>query len=304
MPPLLQRFKMCLFCLVFFSVKAQKIPLIIDADTANEVDDLYALVGALTEPKFEVLALTAAQFHTSPYATENTALVSHQINQDLLDLLNSNIPNLLGSPQPLKDNKTPASSEASRFIIQKALTYSEENPLSIVILGSCTNVASALIEAPEILNKIKVYYLGFWHDPKTNAYNKKEFNTRNDPIATNLLLDTKGLDLTIMTATTSQHLVFKKSHVDAILKTKGDLGTYLIKRWDTYTRWWTTKDPEKTAWIMWDVALLEALAYPEFAHLNTFKTPKENNQKYVKIYTKINVNQLSKSYWSKINTLH
>ena len=43
-----------------------KIPLIIDADTANEVDDLFALVRAVGEPKFDLLGITSAQFHTSP----------------------------------------------------------------------------------------------------------------------------------------------------------------------------------------------------------------------------------------------
>ena len=38
--------------------------------------------------------------------------------------------------------------------------------LNLVILGSCTNVASAILQEPRIIPKIKVYYLGIWHDPE------------------------------------------------------------------------------------------------------------------------------------------
>ena len=50
----------------------------------NEIDDLFALVRAIGEPKFDLKGITASQFHTSPYASKNTALESHKMNQKLL----------------------------------------------------------------------------------------------------------------------------------------------------------------------------------------------------------------------------
>ncbi len=61
----------------FVQQKNIKIPLIIDADTANEIDDLFAIVRAVGEPRFNLLGITAAQFNTSPYASKNSALESH-----------------------------------------------------------------------------------------------------------------------------------------------------------------------------------------------------------------------------------
>ena len=34
------------------------------------------------------------------------------------------------------------------------------------------------LSVQEILNNIKVFYLGFWHDTETNSYNKNEFNSK------------------------------------------------------------------------------------------------------------------------------
>ena len=98
-----------------------KLPLIIDADTANEIDDLFALVRALGEPRFQLLGITAAQFHQSPYATDDTALESHQLNQELLALLpQHNVQLVRGSAHHLKNSNTAQRSEASDFIIQQA----------------------------------------------------------------------------------------------------------------------------------------------------------------------------------------
>ncbi|MCK0145803.1 hypothetical protein MWU78_09125 [Arenibacter sp. F26102] len=65
-------------------VKDICLPIIIDADTANEVDDLYAIVLAIVESKFNILGIILAQFHTSPLATDSTANESQRINERIL----------------------------------------------------------------------------------------------------------------------------------------------------------------------------------------------------------------------------
>lgn len=277
----------------------KKLPLIIDADTANEVDDLFALVRAVGAPEFDLLGISSAQFHISPLATDSTVKESQKINEDIMRLLKRNdIPLPLGSNDPLKSKNIPQLSEAAYFIIKKAHEMGKDEKLNLVILGSCTNVASAILLDSTIVPKIRVHYLGFWHNPKSNTYDKKEFNSGNDTLAVNYLLDYPKLDLSVMTATTSQHLVFEKKKVDKELKAKGALAEYLINRWETYTRWWTSKDPLKERWIMWDVAIIEALAHPEWATKEEFLTPKENRQRNIKIYTDIDTEKMQADYWA------
>ena len=277
----------------------KKLSLIIDADTANEVDDLFALVRAVGAPEFDLLGISSAQFHISPLATDSTVKESQKINEDIMRLLKRNdIPLPLGSNDPLKSKNIPQLSEAAYFIIKKAHEMGKDEKLNLVILGSCTNVASAILLDSTIVPKIRVHYLGFWHNPKSNTYDKKEFNSGNDTLAVNYLLDYPKLDLSVMTATTSQHLVFEKKKVDKELKAKGPLAEYLINRWETYTRWWTSKDPLKERWIMWDVAIIEALAHPEWATKEEFLTPKENRQRNIKIYTDIDTEKMQADYWA------
>ena len=70
-------------CWLFFltaSLSAQnatKTPVIIDADTNNEVDDLYAFVSALLHPDWEVLALNVTQWQISHWAIPQPASEAH-----------------------------------------------------------------------------------------------------------------------------------------------------------------------------------------------------------------------------------
>jgi len=284
--------------------KHKQIHMIIDADTANEVDDLYALVRAIIEPGFNLIGITSAQFHTSPLASDTSVLESQHVNEEILRLMDRNdilLP--IGSNVPISGNDTPAPSEASDFIINQAHTYSPEDPLNLIILGSCTNVASAILQDPSIIPNIKVHYIGFWHDIDKNEYNKNEFNSGNDTLAVEVLLNTEGLDFNVMTATTCQHLVFEKSNVDEHLKGRGGIKDLLVDRWETYERWWTKEDPEKLKWIMWDLAIIEALAHSGLAVKETFTTPPENTKRDIGVYTSIDVETMMDDFWKNVDLL-
>lgn len=281
-----------------FLVK-ERAPLIIDADTANEVDDLFALARVLNDPSLHLVAITSAQFHTSPLASDSTVWESQHINEELVKLTGrSDVALPLGANSPLGSLDKPRISEASTFIVNQARSLKNQEKLDVVILGSCTNVASAILQAPEIIPLLRVHYLGFWYNPETNFYNKKEFNSGNDSLAVNLLLNTEGLELSVMTATTSQRLVFEKGEVDEKLKGKSALGDYLVDRWESYERWWTKADPEKLRWTMWDVAIVEALVKPELSKVEEFNTPPENVQRKILIHTGIDVAGMKQDFWS------
>jgi len=285
-------------------VAKDKIQLIIDADTANEVDDLFAIVRAILEPKFDLLGITSAQFHISPLASDTTALESQKLNEEILELMTiSDIALPLGSNTPMSASGKPEISAASNFIIAQAHKVKKGQKLNIAILGPCTNVASAILQDSTIIPKISIHYIGFWHDAENNTYDKKEFNSRNDSIAVDLLLNTLDLDFNVMTATTCQHLVFEKTTVDEKLKGKKGIAHYLVNRWESYDRWFDKVDLKKEKWIMWDVAIIEALANPHLAVKETFTTPPENTRRYIEAYTSIEVEAMKEEFWKALSEI-
>jgi inosine-uridine nucleoside N-ribohydrolase len=281
-----------------------RIKIIIDADTANEVDDLFALAGAMASDSFDILGITSAQFHTSKLGFDSTVRESQKLNEDLVRLAGrTDIPLPLGANGPILAMNQANISPASKFIVDQANALSEGDSLVLVVLGSCTNIASAILQDPGIIPKIRVHYLGIWHNPETNEYDKNEFNSGNDTLAVDLLLSTPGLDLSIMSATTSQYLVFDKDMTRNELADNGELGEYLMNRWDTFHRWWKPQDTAKQKWIMWDVAILESIAAPDLAEKKIFLTPADLGGRPVTIYTKIDQGEMEKRFWIKVDKL-
>jgi purine nucleosidase len=144
-----------------------------------------------------------------------------------------------------------------------------------------TNIASALILAPEIKSRIRCFSLGAKFDPKTKVWNKNEFNIRNDLNAFDYLLNLEGFDLTMMCLQAALPLQFKREETYNRLDESIEAEKILADRW-------RVQNPQDETRVMWDLALIEAYLNPALVQLKTVKTPPENRQRNIKAYTKIN----------------
>ena len=98
--------------------------LIVDADTANEVDDLFAIAIALLEPELEIVGITSAQWHTSPKAPNDNVGESQRLNEEILELMGkTDIPHPEGANFPMVNTHRPQPSEAADFIIEQAKKF-------------------------------------------------------------------------------------------------------------------------------------------------------------------------------------
>lgn len=277
-----------------------KTRVIVDTDTANEIDDLYAILRTLVEPSFDVVGLTASQWHTQPNAPGNTAEKSHELNQQMLRHMGlENIPHFMGSNTPMPDTNTPAESPASDFIIKQAHKTPDGEKLTIFTFGAMTNVASAVAADPSIANKIQCYVMGMRFDADTKEWNFKEFNVQNDVPAMKCLMQTNDLELHIMTATASRPLQFKLDKVMAELKGHGGVWDYVVNRWQNFI---PPCDPDKSKdqWIMWDIAVVEAFINSNMATEIQLLPPDNLSKRKIWVYTKIDEIAMQKDYWNAI----
>ncbi|MBA3975998.1 MAG: nucleoside hydrolase [Candidatus Solibacter sp.] len=270
--------------------------MIIDADTANEIDDLYAIARALLEPSFDVAGLSSAQWHTR-LSPANSVEHSQRLNDEILRLMNrQSIPAPIGAEmmmgQPWGGDQ-PRDTPAARLMIREALAAKSEK-LSIVSIGAVTNAASALKLAPEIVSKVRCYSMAAHFDSATGIWNKDEFNVRNDLNAFNYLLNLDGLELHIMPANVCKKLVFHQADTLARLSGKGGVWDYIAARWLSHS-------PQAQSWIMWDLALVEALARPDLAKEGLFKTPPENRRRDVHVYIDIDGEAMKQDFWRTAN---
>ncbi len=276
--------------------KEQTIEVIIDADTGREIDGLFAVVRLLTEPSVKVNGLLSSQYRMLRGAPDSSATESRRINERILSLLGMHsIPRPAGAEDRLRfeGKPEPQPSPASKFIIRKAREHSYEDKLNLVLFGPCTNLASAILEAPDIVPRIRCYFAGFRFYPETEVWDKNEFNIRNDLDAADVLLNTSRLELHIMPANISDTLVIFQSTAFANLRNKGDIWNYLVRSWEK-------NYPGENKLVMQDIALAEALIEPGFCIENEAVTPPENTERTIHVFTEIDADEMIRDFWKGI----
>ena len=294
-------------CLLFIlsSGFAQKQKVWLDADTGNEMDDLYAIVRLVKEPAVELVGLSSAHFNNpdllvfekwNAYDTKglNTVAESQRLNEQILKALGK----LEISHPPGADRQIGRAwgqddardSEAAQAIIKAVKSLPENEKLDILTLGAMTNIASALILAPEIKFKIRCFSLGAQYNPKTKVWNKNEFNIRNDLNAFDFLLNLEGFDLTIMCLEAARPLQFRRDETYSNLDETVEVEKILEDRW-------REQNPQDETRVMWDLALVAAYLNPALAQIKSVKTPPENKQRKIRAHIKIDEKALADDFW-------
>ena len=77
-------------------------------------------------------------------------------------------------------------SEAVNDLIRKARQASPDDPLYVIGIGACTNIASAIIKSPDIIQNIVVVWLG---GNARNWTSPDEFNLSQDLTAGQVLFN-------------------------------------------------------------------------------------------------------------------
>lgn len=161
-------------------IKKQRV--IINTDAKNEVDDQFAIVHALLTESFDIRGLIAAHFGVEKSAA--SMMDSYHEIQHLMDLMGCPglVPVKKGAEKALPDENTPEDSEGARLIIEEAMK--DEGPLYLAFLGAITDMASAILLEPRILEKdIKVIWIGGGNYPEGCW----EYNLGNDIAAANVV---------------------------------------------------------------------------------------------------------------------
>lgn len=261
--------------------RPDKVSVIIDSDSGNEIDDLYAITLALIDPKIEVIGLTSAQWNNHPRGGDSSVYESQRINEELLKLNDRfDIPHPLGAAEPTGywGDVKPIPSPASAFILDEVAKLGFKEKLNVLTLGTPTNLATAILQDSTIISKIRWYAMALRYDDREQVWNKNEFNTRNDLDAIDYLLNREDLETHIMTATTSKAYTFDQTETFDLLSYRAPKYTYLVDRWKALY-------PEHRTWIMWDVALIHAIMNPDLVTEKEIWTPPENLRRRVFVYT-------------------
>jgi purine nucleosidase len=229
-----------------------KVRLVIDTDTYNEIDDQFAIVYALTsQDKFSIEGMYAAPFYNwrSESAGHGMELSFEEILR-LFKKLDVPLEKLAfrGSDGFLESLKKPIRSDAVDHLIKLAM--GSEEPLYIAALGALTNIASAILFEPKIIERIVVVWMGghAFHWPNTT-----EFNLRGDLLASQLVFNCGVPLVQIPAKGVTSHLRTTVVELEQNVKGRGLIGDFLFQRFSEYEKLESGGSKE-----IWDIV---AIAY-------------------------------------------
>jgi purine nucleosidase len=247
---------------------ADKVQMVLDTDTYNEIDDQFALVYALLSPeRLDVEAVYAAPFHNERSAGPGDGMEkSCEEIVRLLDRLDVSPDGFAfrGSTGFLADWDHPYRSQAALDLVERAMIASDK-PLYVVAIGAITNVASAILIEPGIIEHIVVVWLGGHarHWPHT-----REFNLRQDIQAARLVFDCGVPLVRIPCLGVASHLLTTRPEIECYVQGRGGIGNYLAEIFEAYH-----VDHYARSKVIWDVAAIAYLINADWVPTDLVHSP-------------------------------
>ena len=229
-----------------------KIPVILSTDVGNEVDDQWAIAYLLTNPEFDVLGILSAHAPTLPDPSAHTTyLVLLDEVENRLGMV-THPPLLEGSSLPLVNTNTPRNNAAVDFIVQSSKNFSKDNRLTVLTIGTATDVASAILDDPSIADRVQVVAMGFNSWP--NGGN--EYNVENDVRAWQVILQSNVPVVVGAGNVCRANLALSFDQAKDLVSKHGPVGEWL---WDQYQAWYfryvkpLRKDDFSKSSVIWDI---------------------------------------------------
>ena len=257
-----------------------RIPVVLSTDVGNEIDDQWAITYLLLQPRFEVLGIMSAHAPSiaAPAGRTSLRILTDVVEQRLGMAVHP--PLIEGGSLPLGDAKTPRPSPAVTFLIETSRRFSKANPLTVLAIGASTDVASAILTDPSIVNRIKIVQMGF-----VDETSGKEFNIENDNRAEQVLLES-NVPLTIGPASVCRRdLIMSHDHAREFLGQRGPIGAWLLEEYEAWYYRFVKPlrvDDLSKPWYIWDTITLayvlglteqHTLPTPRLADDGTLESP-------------------------------
>ena len=300
---------------------------LIDTDTANEIDDQFAIAWALLSPdRLDVEAIVAAPYGHLHMREELVAAVKARQEDTIADLVEDKhdtwasyliaqgidpaTMDLTGPTEGMEESYdeivtvldkmgisphglafrgsdrympaagVPVESEGAERIIEAALS-DDERVLFVVAIGAVTNVASALLMAPEIAERMVVTWTS-GYPTWTDLSNRPSLNLVQDPHASRFLFSS-GVPLVYLPGYhIGAQLRFSLPEMEMWIKGKGAIGDYLFHIY--------TQNPIRIgrgitpfpgqSWIIWDLINVAWLIDRTWVPTRTTPTPRLDEDLY------------------------
>ena len=249
---------------------------VLDTDTYNEIDDQFALAYALlARDAVDLQAVIAAPFSNDRAATPSEGMQkSYEEICRILALFGKEPEGFAwkGSTSYLPGHCTPVESEGAGRIIELAhIARTRGCKLYVLAIAAISNVASALLLAPDIAQDIVIVWLGGndLHYPETS-----EFNLRQDVWAAQVIFDTDVPLVWLPCRNVVSILGITLDELRHSLAPAGKLGEFLYSRSEELI----TKR-KITSKVIWDISTVAWFSVPNAFRSEVIPSPVLNDDR-------------------------
>jgi purine nucleosidase len=289
----------------------ERIPVILDTDANNELDDQHAIAYMIfNDDIFDIKGITTNRTWNGGPVEEHSKEARRIVHLCGADERIQVISGANGNYLSLKDsleNTNYDGKKAVEFIIQQAQNIPEGKKLVLIPVGKLTNIALAFRKDPSIIPKVKVAWLGSnWPGPG-------EYNMENDTSAVNPIIKS-GVEMWICTvAGGTMQVSTTKTEIKNRLSGKGKQvepvegrhggsfdrpGDYLVNLWENV---------EQESRPLYDMAAVATVKNPEWAKTTIVYGPRLINGEWtsdktakdsVVFFRNYNVDAVINDFWN------
>ena len=241
--------------------------MVLDTDTANEIDDQFAVVHALlSQDRLQLEAMYATLFLRQGDSPARGLDESDAEIHRLLERLGVDGSGRVhrGADRFLSDDVGSVNNAASDDLLRRAMEP-REGPLWVVAIGALTNIASALNSAPYIAGRIVIVWLGGQPQHREDA---REFNLYQDPVAARTVFASGAPLVHIPCYGAASHLLTTTAELDAYVRPQGAIGEYLSDMFRDHNEQYPGRSKE-----IWDLSATGYVMSPSWVPTRRVRRP-------------------------------
>ena len=168
-----------------------------------------------------------------------------------------------GATAYLTDLEAPPSAPATEAIVD--LAKSGDAPLYVVAIGCITNVAAAILRAPEIVRDIVVVWTSAYPSSAPQC-NRPSMNLVQDPVASRLIFDCGVPHVYLPGYHVGAQLRISLPEMETFVRGRSAIGDYLYRLYaeNPLHEMFAVEDAERRTWVIWDVINIAWLLNPDW----------------------------------------
>ncbi|MCI1891093.1 MAG: nucleoside hydrolase [Schleiferilactobacillus harbinensis] len=275
---------------------------LICSDAKNEADDQFAIAHALLTPRFAIQGLIAGHFGLSGSVDQSLTEMQH-----IAALMKraAQFPIVKGAEAELSTDGRP--SAGSRLIIDTARS-TDSRPLFVLCMGTLTDVATALRQAPDIASRMTAIWVGGGRYP----HGSNEANLHRDRLAANEVF-ASAVPLWQIPSQAYKTMLAPIAELRLRVAPAGPLGRYLYTQLVNFANAHVTDKPwiNSECWVLGDSAAVGVLLDEQKGNYAAHTPPffnadcshdmvKWQNRRPIRIYHQLNTRMILADCYAKL----